>query len=62
MGLAKERNHVMLAEAVHLDVFDDDHFLHALSKNCAANNFHRVVALSLGQKLHRLGNSLGGLE
>ena len=62
MGLAKKWNHVMLAKAVHLNVFDDDHFLHALSKNCFANNLNRVVALSLGQKLHRLGNSLGGLE
>jgi hypothetical protein len=60
--LAIERDHVVLTQAVHLDVFDDHHLLHLLGEDCAANDFHRIVTLTLREKLHRFGDALGCLQ
>ena len=58
--LAEERQHVMLAQRVHLDVAYEDHaFVFLFEHGIADNIFHRF-AVSAGQPPQRLGDSGGG--
>ena len=62
VGFAVKRNHVVFAQAVHLHVLHDHHLLHALGEDCTSNDLDWIVPLALGEKLHRLCNSLGSFE
>ena len=58
---AEERQHVVLAEAEHFDVFDDDHFVVGDGEERAFEQSFGVFGVAAGEKLHGLANALGSL-
>ena len=58
MHLPEKRQHVMLAQAEHLDVFDDDHLIVGDREERAFHEGFRIFLVALGQKLHRLVHTL----
>ncbi|ULA64502.1 MAG: hypothetical protein LZF86_140027 [Nitrospira sp.] len=62
MHLAEERQHVVLAHAVEIDVFDDDHFIVLNREKCSVQELVDVAVIPLGHKREGLGHSLRRLE
>ncbi len=62
VGLAVERQHVVLAERVELDVLDQHHLLVLLAEHGRADDFERVFVVALGEERHRLGHPFGRLQ
>ena len=60
--LAEERQHVVLAQAEHLNVFNDDHLVVIDIKKRAAQHLLGILVVSLGKKLERLGVALRRLQ
>lgn len=57
-----ERQHVVLAEGVELDVLDDYHVAVILFEAGGEQNVARILIVSLRQKRHGFGHPLRGLE
>ena len=62
MGFAVERQHVVLAEGIEVDVLDDDHLVVVLVELGRVEHSHRVHGVTAGEGEHGLGNALGCLE
>ena len=62
MGFAVERQHVVLAKAVELDVFDNDHLLVVFDKLGAVEHRDGVHVVAAGEGEHRFGHTFGGFE
>ena len=60
MDLAEERQHVVLAEAEDLDVFDDNHLVVVHGEERAFEQGFGVFLISLGEELHRFVHAFGG--
>src|SRR4029077_4729992 len=58
MHLPEKRQHVMLAQAEHLDVFDDDHLIVGDREKRAFHEGFGIFLVALGQKFHRLVHTL----
>src|SRR5580700_86640 len=54
---AEKRQHVMLAEAEHLNVFDDDHFVVADREKGTFKQGFGVFLVALSEKLHGFGDA-----
>src|SRR5208282_376603 len=61
VDLAEERQHVMLAEAEHLDVFDDDHLVVGDGEERAFEQSVGIFLVAAGEELERFADALGGL-
>src|SRR5437868_14857621 len=57
--LPEERQHVMLAQAEHFDVFHDNHFVVANRKQSALQQSFGIFLVSLGEILHGFMDALG---
>ena len=55
MSLAKKRKHVVLTQAVHLDVLDQDHFVIGLVKQRGAQDFRGIHTHAARQHGHGFG-------
>ena len=60
--LAEEGQHVVLAEAVEVDVAYNDHLAVVLAEHGRAQHLGRVLAVAAGEHLQRLGHTLGGFQ
>ena len=58
MGLADERQHVVLAQGEQLDVLHNDHVVVRLLEEGALDNGFSVLEIALGEELHGLGHTL----
>src|SRR5579863_10507606 len=58
---AEEWQHVVLAEAEHFDVFDDDHFVVGFGEERAFEQGFGIFGVTAGEKLHGLADALGSL-
>jgi len=59
---AEEWEHVMLAEAEHFDIFDDDHFVVGYGEERALKQRFGVFVVAAGEELHGFANPLGRLQ
>src|SRR5215472_12772406 len=57
MHLAEKRQHMVLAQAEHLDVFDDDHLVVADGEKSALEQPFGIFVVALSEELHRLLNA-----
>jgi len=60
VGLAVEREQVVLAEREHVDVLDDHHLVVVDREEGLADDRLRVLSVALGQEVERLLHPLGG--
>src|SRR5438445_5407241 len=60
--LSEERQHVVLAEAEHLDVFDDHHFVIGNREESAFQEGFGVLVIAPGEKVESFVNPLGGAK
>ncbi len=58
---AEKRQHVVLAEAEHFDVFDDDHFIVGFGEEGAFEQGFGVFGVAAGEELHGFVDALGSL-
>jgi len=61
MRLAEKGQDVVLAQRVHLDIFDQHHFAAAFGKHGGSQDGFGILSIALGQKLHGLCCPLGSL-
>ena len=61
VGLAEERQQVVLAQAEEFDVFHDDHFVVGDGKRGAVHDGIEILVIAAGEKLQRLFKTLRGL-
>ena len=61
VGLAVERQHVVLAHRVHLDVLDENHLVVGLLEEGLAQDVLRVEGVPVHQELVGPGDTLGGV-
>ena len=59
MHLPEERQHVVFAEAEHLDIFDDDHLVIAHREESAFEQSFGIFLVSLGEIIHGFMDALG---
>ena len=57
--LAEERQHVMLAQAEYLDIFDDHHFVIAYGEEGVLEHGVGILLVALGKKLEGVVDSFG---
>ena len=62
MGFSEEREHVVLAHGIDLDVFHDDHFGIFFMEQSAFEDVFRVDVVTVCEVLQRFRNALGCLE
>ena len=62
MALAKKRQHVVLAQAVEVDVLDDDHLVRNAVKEGVVQHLLRIQIVTAGEKGHGLGDAGGRAE
>ena len=62
VGLAKERQHVVFAQRIDLDVLYNDNLFVVLMKKSAFQDFLGVLAVAVGQEIHGFGDTHGGLD
>src|SRR5438046_1758490 len=60
LDVAEEGQHVVLAEAVEGDVFDDDHLVVVLVEDRVSDDILRLDAVAIGQLAHRPRHPLCG--
>ncbi len=58
MGLADERQHMVLAQRVQLDVLDDHHLVVVGVEQCAVDDLVQRLVIAVAEKLHGLGGAL----
>ncbi len=56
---SEEWQHVMLTEAEHFDVLDDDHLVVSDGEECALEQSFGIFAITSGEELHRFADPLG---
>ena len=61
VAFSDERHHMMLASAIQVYVFHENHLLVFLVENGAADNLHAVFLVAFRYELQCLGHSLRGL-
>ncbi len=61
VDFAEEREQVVFAEAEHLDVFDDYHFVVGFGEERGFEQGFGVFAVAAGEELHGFVDALGGL-
>ena len=61
MALADERQQVMLAQGVQLDVLDQDHLAGIRGKQGVVHHFLNGLPVAASQELEGLGGALGGV-
>ena len=59
VAFAEKGKHVMFAEAVKIDVFDDDHFVRGRIKERIVQDGFRVLVIAAGEELERLRDAFG---
>jgi len=59
---AEERQQVVLAEAEHFDVLDDDHLVIRDGEERAFQQGFGIFGIAAGEELHGLANALGSLQ
>src|SRR6266849_1398662 len=59
MDFSEERQQVVLTEAEHFDVFDDDHFIVGDGEERAFEQGLGIFGVAAGEELQRLTNALG---
>ena len=57
--LSEERQHVVLAERIQLDVLDEDHVVVLLDEHARSDRLTRVGPVSAREPFHRLGDPAG---
>ena len=62
MGLADEREHVVLAQGEEFDVLHKDHLAVRLGEHGGPDDLVTVLPVALREELHGLRHALGGLE
>src|SRR5471032_738419 len=62
MGLADERQQVMFAQRVQLDVLDDHHLVVVGGEQCAVDDFLDALRIAMTQVLHGLGCAFWGIQ
>ncbi|MNG23366.1 hypothetical protein D3C84_1079620 [compost metagenome] len=62
MGLADERQQVVLAQRIQLDVLDQHHFAVVGAEQRAVGDFFQGLLVAAAEVLHGLGGALGGVE
>ena len=62
MGLAVERQHVMLAKRVEFDVLDQHHLPVFFAERRRADDLERILVVTFRQERHGLSHAFGGLE
>ena len=62
VALSKEGQHVVLAQAVELDVADDDHVVVFDGEDGIVDDLLQILSIALGQELHGLGGAVGGVD
>src|SRR5258708_35821869 len=61
MALSEERNHVMFAQTITLDVFYQHHLVVTHTEHGAVQEFFRVLVVATGQKSQRFLKTFGGV-
>ena len=61
MGLAVERQHVVLAKREEVDILHDHHLVVALLEKGVGEHFVGILRVAARQYLHGLGHTHGGL-
>ena len=62
VGLAEERQQMVLAKGVYFDVLHDDDLFVVFVKEGALQNGLGVLSIAVGEEVHGLGCAHGGLE
>ena len=62
VALAEERQQVVLAQAVEIDVLHDHHLAVVDGEQCVVEDFVDVHAVAAREELERLFDALGGVE
>ena len=60
--LAVKRQHMVFAERVQLDVLHEHHLFVLFAERRGADDFERILFVSLRQERHRLGDAFGGFQ